>query len=188
MSFEKVKAHIIENIGVPVTLDGWTALSVRVTQDTAKTIRVLYVFQLDKFEVEQELKFTSELSSSVENYEEEINRQLNQLDGYTEALVKIEELIKESEHEKLSDEGSWKARVVALDRHNPLHSTATVVFSRMNEQNELLSFYKKFDLLQNSFVSYALYTQELHNIVENLQAAQEAPTGYFEQLIHTTTY
>lgn len=187
-NFKEVKEYIKSKLKKEVVLDNWTFIPQFVTEETDNRIRIQCEFSTKDYTEIHELKFVSERFDESDKYDIEINRLLNRYDGFSDCLDKIDLIAKSNEGKPLSDEGSWKGIISSLQRISPVEAMATFIFSKTDDNKQLLSFTKDFKISQASFISFENYLLELDNILEALNNINSTPTEYYETAIKTTTY
>lgn len=187
-NFKEVKEYIKSKLKGGVVLDNWTFIPQVITEETENRIRIQCEFSTKDYTEIHELKFVDEHFDDFDKYDIEINRLLNRYDGFSDCLDKIELIAKSNEGKPLSDEGAWKGVILHLERVSPVEAITTFIFSKTDDNNQLLSFTKDFKISQASFISFENYLLELDNILTALNNINSTPTEYYETAIKTTTY
>lgn len=89
MTFQEVIQHIESNIGTTLSSTHWTAQLLAITERTAKAIKVNVKFSTTGFSFNKEIKLFEAHYDSAAKFTQEINRQLNRLDNFTDAIANL---------------------------------------------------------------------------------------------------
>lgn len=188
MTFRELIELIRKKLKTSVQLEKWEFTPLYFLEESESCLRVVCKFSLGKLSWQEEIKFVEEYFKTIDDYDTEIKRRLNRFDSFTNTLSLLQNIEIENQNKPLPNEESWKGTLTKLVEHSPIEATAHFIFSKVDNDGQLISFEKEFNISANTFISFETYLEQLNKITQELNNLIIPTVIYYQNTITQTNY
>lgn len=161
----------------------WSAKLISLKQESDMVARATILFSYEDYFFEKELKLWCEHFSKDDSLDNEINRHLEKLNAYQEALNKIKEIANGMLGKSLEYTDQWKAHLQDIVEIDPLTTKLAFLFYRND-----MEFTKEFVILYDNYHSMDYYLNILAEILKVLNTPITPTLEYYQNLITQIIY